>query len=407
MNELLRPAANWELQSMIDKIAVHKLPIEVIGHGSLRGMGRPPQPGVVISTASLRGVTLYEPSELVMSARAGTPLLEIEAELAANGQILAFEPMDLGPATGGPAGAQTIGGVFATNLSGSRRISAGAARDQLLGAVGVNGRGELFKSGGRVMKNVTGYDVARGLTGSWGTLAVMTEVTFKVMPLPESVVTLVYAGLPDDLAVELLTAAMGSPFDVSGAAHLPKLAAARLTHPRLKAMGEALTAIKLENFIASVNERKGKLKEALKVYGSPLEFGPDESHGFWTDLRHLNVMPHSPDTSLWRISTTPTKAPEIVAAIEKFMPVTAFYDWSGGLVWMEVPAAADAGSADVRRAVAVRGGHATLVRAAAEVRQTVDIFEPMRPEIDRLTRGLKSAFDPHNLLNPGRMYAHI
>lgn len=407
MSELWRPAVEWELKSMIGQLVASRRSVEVVGHGSLRALGRPVTPDLMITTASMRGVTLYQPTELVMSAKAGTPLIEIEAELASHGQMLAFEPMDLGPATGGPAATQTIGGVFASNLPGPRRISAGGTRDHLLGARGVNGRGEVFKSGGRVMKNVTGYDVARGLTGSWGTLAVLSEVTFKVSPMPEAVVTLAYANLPDDLAVEAMTTAMGTPYDISSAAHLPKVAAGRLTHPKLKAIGESLTFIRLETFASFLAGRAGKLKEALKVFGHPLELNADESHTVWTDIRNLSVMPHSPETSLWRISTTPTKAPEIVGAISRFMTATALYDWSGGLVWLEVPAAADAGSADVRRAVAVHGGHATLIRAAAEVRKSVEVFEPMKPEVDKLTRGLKAAFDPAGLLNPGRMYASI
>ena len=405
--EVLRPAAEWELQSMIAKLAADKRSAEVVGNGGLRGIGRPAQTDAVISMASLRGVTLHEPSELVMSARAGTLLIDIEAELAAKKQMLAFEPMDLGPATGGPAASQTIGGVFATNMSGSRRISAGAGRDHLLGITAVNGRAEAFKSGGRVMKNVTGYDVARGLTGSWGTLAVLTEVTFKVLPMPEALLTLAYPGLPDDLAIELLTKAMASPFEVSGAAHIPKSVTTRLTRPKFRSAGDSMTLIRLENFSASVAYRKEKLKELLRVYGVPAELGGEESWSLWGDLRNLSVMPYSEATSLWRISTIPAKAPEIVAAIQKFMPSEAFYDWAGGLVWLEVPATADAGAADVRRAVAVRGGHATLIRAAPEVRASVEVFEPMKPEVERLTRGLKSAFDPVGVLNPGRMYANI
>lgn len=205
MSELWQPAVEWELRTMIAQLAASGRSAEIVGRGSLRGIGRPASQDITITTASMRGVTLYQPNELVMSARSGTPLSEIEAELSAHGQMLAFEPMDLGPVSGGAAGAQTIGGVFASNLPGSRRISGGGARDNLLGASAVNGRAEQFKSGGRVMKNVTGSDVARGLTGSWGTLAVFSEVTFKVVPKPEATVTLAYAGLPDDLAVEAMT----------------------------------------------------------------------------------------------------------------------------------------------------------------------------------------------------------
>jgi glycolate oxidase FAD binding subunit len=382
------------------------LPIEVMGGGSKRAVGRPIDSAISITTASLRGITLYEPSELVMSARAGTPVSHVEAELAAHGQMLAFEPIDVAPAVGGPQGAQTIGAVFATNLSGARRIRAGAARDHLLGIKGVNGRAELFQSGGRVMKNVTGYDVARGLSGSWGTLAVLTEVTFKVLPWPETAATIVYLGLPDNLAVELLCAAMALPVEVSGAVHLQAPVAARLGHSGLKTMGKAVTALRIENFSSAVAGRKLKLKEALKVYGKALELDHRESLELWGELRRLSVMPNR-HTLLWRISTKPTTAPKLVAAIKRYMPAEAFYDWAGGLIWLEVPATADAGTAEIRRAAAIHGGHATLIRAEPAVRASVEVFQPLNPAVERLTRDLKAAFDPAGILNPGRMYANV
>ncbi|MET0408366.1 MAG: FAD-binding protein [Hyphomicrobium sp.] len=407
MSELWRPAAEWELQSMIARLTREKRGIEVVGHGALRNTGRAVKADIVLTTSGLKGVTLYEPTELVMSARAGTPLYEIEAVLAARGQMLAFEPVDLGPTTGAPGGALSIGGVFATNFSGPRRIAAGSARDNLLGVRAVNGRGELFKSGGRVMKNVTGIDVARGLTGSWGTLAVMTEVTFKVAPIPQTMQTLAFAGLPDDLAIEALNVAMATPLEVSGAVHLPKNCADRIRTPKLRSIGQSLTLLRLETFAAAIDTRREKLKAALKVYGTPVELDSEESFSLWSEFRSLAMMPFSTETSLWRISALPTKAADIVFAIQKFMGAVAFYDWSGGLIWLEVPAAADAGAADVRRAVAVRGGHATLIRAEPDVRGNVDVFEPLRPEVERLTRGIKSAFDPSGLLNRGRMYANF
>jgi glycolate oxidase FAD binding subunit len=406
LSELQRPAADWELQLMIAGCAEKSVPIEIVGAGSKRAIGRPVDSSVMITTSQLRGISLYEPSELVMSARAGTPVALIEAELAAQGQMLAFEPIDLGPTTGGPQGVHTIGAVFATNLSGSRRIQAGAARDHLLGVKGVNGRAELFHAGGRVMKNVTGYDVSRGLAGSWGTLAVLTEVTFKVVPWPETTATIVYLGLPDNLAVELLSAAMAQPVEVSGAVHLQAAVAARLGHSGLKTMGKSVTALRIENFASAVAGRKLKLKEALKVYGRALELDHRESLEFWSELRRLAVMPYR-QSLLWRISTKPTTAPKLVAAIKRYMPAEAFYDWAGGLVWLEVPAAADAGTAEIRRAAAIHGGHATLIRAESGVRASVEVFQPLSPAIERLTRSLKSAFDPAGILNPGRMYANV
>ncbi len=404
--EVQKPAADWELQFMVAGCAERKIPIEIVGSGSKRAVGRPVDAAMTVTTSALRGINLYEPSELVMSVRAGTPVSQIEAELAARGQMLAFEPIDLGPATGAPQGAQTIGAVFATNLSGARRIQCGAARDHLIGVRGVNGRAETFQSGGRVMKNVTGYDVARGLAGSWGTLAILTEVTFKVVPWPETAATVVYLGLPDNLAVEVMCEAMALPLEISGAVHLQAGVAARLAHSGLRSMGKSITALRLENFATAVAGRKQRLKEALKVYGKPLELDHRDTLEFWGELRRLSVMPNR-QTLLWRISTKPTQAPKLVAAIKRYMPAEAFYDWAGGLVWLEVPATADAGTAEIRRAVAVHGGHATLIRAEAGVRASVDVFQPLSPALERLTRQMKQAFDPSGILNPGRMYANL
>ena len=406
MTDLQRPGADWELQFVIAGCLERRLPVEIVGSGSKRGIGRPVDGAITVTTASLRGISLYEPNELVMSARAGTPLSQIEAELAARGQMLPFEPIDLAPATGGPQGAQTIGAVFATNMSGARRIHAGAARDHLLGIKGVNGRAELFQAGGRVMKNVTGYDVARGLSGSWGTLAVMTEVTFKVVPWPETAATVIYLGLPDNLAIEVLSTAMALPVEVSGAVHLQASVATRLNHPGLRTMNKSVTALRLENFASAVAGRKQRLKEALKVYGKALELDHRETLDFWGELRRLSVMPNR-ETLLWRISTKPTTAPKLVAAIKRYMDVDAFYDWGGSLIWLEVPAAADAGTAEIRRITAIHGGHATLIRAEPAVRAAVEVFQPLSPALERLTRGLKGAFDPAGILNPGRMYANL
>lgn len=404
MTEILRPAVEWELQTILADSAERRRTIELIGAGSKRGVGRPVAADVTISTSSFRGIPLYEPTELVMSARAGTQLSQIEVELAARGQMLAFEPVDLTGAVGNAGSAQTIGSVFAGNLSGPRRISAGAARDHLLGVRGINGRAEAFKSGGRVMKNVTGYDIARGLAGSWGTLAVLTEVTFKVLPSPETAATLVLPGLTEDVAVEALCTAMATPFEVSGAAHLSQALAARLADEDLRALGRSLTLIRVENFARSVAYRMGRLKDELKVFGRMIELDHRATLGLWGDLRKLAVFPYGP-TQLWRISATPTKAPDLVAAIRRHMPAEAYYDWAGGLVWLEVPATTDAGAADVRRATALHGGYATLMRAAPEVRASVDVFQPLAPALEKITRGLKAAFDPAGILNPGRMYA--
>jgi glycolate oxidase FAD binding subunit len=400
----VRPIDERELAHVLAEASAARTPLEVVGGGSKQRIGRPMQTAASVSSRAMRGITLYEPSEMVMGARSGTPLTQIEDTLAERGQMLAFEPVDYGPMTGLEAGQATIGGVFAANVSGARRVAIGAARDHLLGIRGVNGRGEAFKSGGRVMKNVTGYDLCRGLAGSWGTLAVLTEVTFKVLPAPEDTGTLLLFGLPDEIAVEVLCTAMASPFEVSGAVHVQPALAARLEHPGLRSQGQAVTALRVENFAKSVAYRKGRLKELLKVYGAVMDFERAASLQLWGELRRLSMLQRS-ETPVWRISTAPTAGPKVVAAISAFMECRAFYDWSGGLVWAEVLPTTDAGAADVRRVIASFGGHATLVRAEPQVRSAVDVFQPLEAGPAKLSRRLKAAFDPSGILNPGRMYA--
>jgi glycolate oxidase FAD binding subunit len=399
----MRPIDEREFARVLAEAHATKTPLEVMGAGSKQAIGRPMQTAASVSTKAMRGITLYEPTEMVMAARTGTPLSQVETALAERGQMLAFEPVDYGPMLGGEGSQASIGGVFAANVSGARRVAIGAARDHLLGIRGVNGRGEAFKSGGRVMKNVTGYDLCRGLAGSWGTLAVLSEVTFKVLPAPEDTATLILIGLPDDIAVEVLCTAMASPFEITGAVHLQAPLAARLEHPGLKGLGEAVTALRLESFAKSVAYRKGRLQDMLKVYGDIHALERDTSRLFWGELRRLSVLRGI--APVWRISTRPTAGPKMVAAISAYMECRAFYDWSGGLVWAEVLPTTDAGAADVRRVIATYGGHATLVRAAMQVRAAVEVFQPLEAGPAKLSRRLKAAFDPAGILNPGRMYA--
>lgn len=406
MQQLVRPATDRELANVLADASASRTPVEVMGAGSKRAIGRPTQAAMSLTTGSLAGISLFEPTELVISARAGTPLSRVEAELASHGQMLAFEPIDLGPVLGIEPGHTTIGAVLATNFSGARRVASGAVRDHALGIKAVSGDGQSFKSGGRVMKNVTGVDLTRGLSGSWGTLAVLTEVTFKVMPIPEETGTLVLLGLPDSIAVEALCAAMGTPFEVSGAIHLQESLGARLWHAGMRTAQKAVTALRLENFSRSVTYRKQRLKETLKPYGDVHELDHASSLAFWDELRQLSVLQRS-DAPVWRISTAPRAGPKVVAAISRYMPCGAFYDWSGGLIWVEVLPAADAGAADVRRVVAAHGGHATLIRAEPSVRAAVDVFQPLEPRLSHISRDIKSVMDPGGILNPGRMYADV
>jgi glycolate oxidase FAD binding subunit len=318
--------------------------------------------------------------------------------------------MDYAGILGGVAGRGTIGGVLAANVSGPRRIKAGAARDHFLGFYAVSGRGETFKSGGRVVKNVTGYDLCKLIAGSWGTLAAMTEVTIKVLPRPETEQTLLVRGLEPARAIEAMTSAMGSSCDVSGAAHLPAGVAVRVEAGVIAA--DAVTALRLEGFSPSVAERKRMLEALMKPFGELATLEAPGSRALWTAVR--DVAPFAADRSarqdeqpLWRISTAPSRGAELAAMIASAAQAQMFYDWAGGLIWVALGACDDAAAALVRRAVAAAGGHATLIRAPASVRAAIDVFAPQNAAVAALTKRVKESFDPRGVLNPGRMWAGV
>ncbi len=370
--------------------------LRLVGGGTKAGIGRPAQDEATLSTANLSGITLYEPAEMVVSALAGTPLADVQALLAGRGQMLPFEPMDHRRLMGS-AGTPTFGAVAATNNSGPRRINAGAARDSLIGVRFVNGRGEPIKSGGRVMKNVTGLDLVKLMAGAWGTLGLLTDVTFKVLPVQERVSTLVFSGLDDARAVAALSAALGSPFELTGAAHLP----AGIDG------SAARTAMRVEGFSDSVAYRLGELTKLLRGFGAPEIVEGDTGTDLWTAIRDVLPLAEPAEAAIWRLSTAPTHGPAVTAAIAAEREARWFYDWGGGLIWLATPAGGDAGAATVRAAVKAQGGHATLVRAPEAVRAAVSVFEPLSDPLMRITAGLKAAHDPVGVFNPGRMYAGV
>jgi glycolate oxidase FAD binding subunit len=404
MPYILKPRDAKEVEDAVRWALGHDKALEVAGQGTKRAIGRPSQTDITLDLSGLTGVTLYEPAELVLSARAGTPLAEIEALLEKNNQELAFEPMDYGPLLGGPANQGSLGGAIAVNLSGPRRIKAGAARDHFLGVSAVTGRGDTIKSGGRVVKNVTGYDMCKVLAGSWGTLAAMTDITIKVLPRAETEATVVVEGLDDARACAAMAAAMGSPCDVSAAAHLPDHVASYFDGlPN----AEAATVLRLEGVGPSVAHRKDVLAKLMQAFGPVVLLEEKESRALWKSVRE--VKPFATEASrerpLWRISTQPSRGHEVAAAITPAAQM--FYDWGGGLIWVAMPFGDEPDAAHVREAVAAVGGHATLVRASASVRASADVFQPQEPALAALSKRVKEAFDPKGVLNPGRMTAGL
>jgi glycolate oxidase FAD binding subunit len=408
MADTLEPRDAKDVESAVQWALAQKKSIEIVGHGTKRALGRPAQVDATLDLAALTGVTLYEPEELVLSARAGTPLAEIEALLDGKAQQLAFEPMDYGPLLGGASGQATIGGALAANLSGPRRIKAGAARDHFLGFTAVSGRGETFKSGGRVVKNVTGYDLCKLLAGSWGTLAAMTDVTVKTLPRPETEATVLVLGLDAARAGAAMAAAMGSSCDVSGAAHLPADLAAR-TSSDLPS-GRSVTALRLEGVAPSVAHRTGTLDDILKPFGALARLDAAQSRKLWIAIR--DVAPFaaggpSEERLVWRLSTAPMQGAALARVSAQGADAEFVHDWAGGLVWAALAPSDDAGASVVRAAVAACGGHATLIRAPAAVRAAVGAFAPQPDGIAALQKRVKEGFDPQGVLGPGRMWAGV
>ncbi|KZM51623.1 glycolate oxidase subunit GlcE [Labrenzia sp. OB1] len=396
MDATFKPQDTRQVEDAVKWAAAEEQPLEIVGHGSKRKLGRPVQAAHVLDLSDLTGVESYEPAELVLTVKAGTAIAEVEKLVGDNGQELSFEPMDYGPLLGEEPGRGTLGGVLAANLSGPRRIKAGAARDHVLGMEAVSGRGEIFNSGGKVVKNVTGYDLPRALCGSFGTLAVATTVTLKVNPKPETSATFLLAGLKEADAIDALCRAMGSSAEVSGAAHLPG-----------GIDGEVgKTVLRLEGFETSVDYRFKSLEKLLAEFGAPARLAEAESGKLWRNIR--DVVPFAgAHTPVWRVSVAPASGPMLVERLKAAFDMRAFFDWSGGLVWLSCDDG-EIHEVEIRAALEeTGGGHATLVRADPSVRSTVPVFQPQPGSLAALSRRLKEQFDAKGILNAGRMVAGV
>jgi glycolate oxidase FAD binding subunit len=392
---LLAPTDEGAIAAAIRQAAQSQEPLAVVGNGTKSAMLRPVQAARSLSARNLTGITLYSPNELIISARAGTLLSDIEATLTEHGQHIIAEP----PHQGGP---QTIGGVVATNLSGPRRIAWGAMRDHVLGVRAVTGHGEVIHSGGRVLKNVTGLDLCKLLTGSHGTLAVITEVTLKVLPAPDAVGTLALSGLDAAYAVASLSTALGSPYSVSAAAWLPADAAARI--PALVAFHGPVALVRIEEFAASVAYRIQKLCDELGGRGEILD--DVASRSVWCAIRDWEPLGATTDEAVWRVSVRPSAGAHVLRSVGNACGARGYLDWGGGLVWLAGPATASAHAA-VQTAAHDAGGNWMLVQGPETLRVAVDVIPPESEPLARITRRVKAAFDPHGILNPGRLYAGL
>ena len=405
---MLIPNSEADAAYVIRNAAAENKTLTLCGNNTRSGFGNAVETSDVVSSRGLSGIVDYEPAEMVMTVKSGTPVAEVEAALAANRQMMSFEPMDhrgimgtRGAPQAAPAGEPTIGGVFAANVSGPRRFVSGAARDSLLGIRFVNGKGEVIRAGGRVMKNVTGLDLVKLLAGSQGTLGFLTEVTFRVLPVPPMVETIVISGLWDDaVAAKAMAAAMAMPVEVSGAAHLPASVVGRFLGGALPE-GEA-TVLRLEGLAASVSVRAEKLAAVMEAFGPVSRVGMDDSQTLWREIRDVHPYADGSQRPLWRVSVAPSAGHQLVAALRLEAGVDAFYDWQGGLIWMRMEA--DPEAELLRRYIrALGGGHATLVRASDEARAVTVAFEPLPDAVAALSARVKQKLDPAGIFSPGKI----
>ena len=382
------PKTEAAVASTVQSASSLGISLAIEGNGSKRGLLRPMRAGRTISLRGLSGITLYHPTELIISAQAGTPLPEIEAALAEHGQHLIAEPPALTAMFGAERPA-TIGGIVATTLSGPRRIAWGAMRDHVMGIRAVNGKGEVFRSGGRVLKNVTGLDLCKLLTGSHGTLGIITEVTLKVLPAPQATGTVSIRVASLEQGVAALSAGLGSPFSVTGAALIPE-------------DGGGIAHLRIEDFEQSVAYRCGKLREALARFGEATVQA--DSAALWQGIREATTLGATAEEAIWRLSVQPSAAPAVVAALRAAGGSKFLLDWGGGLIWVAAVASAEAHAAVVAAALAAQGSY-TLFRAPEDLRASVPVMPDEPRALTAIARRVKAVMDPCGLLNPGRMRA--
>lgn len=389
------PSSIADLQQVVADASQSGEPLELLGGGSKRWYGRKVASREMLSMSAFSGIVDYQPQELICIAKPAMPLAALERQLDEHGQMLAFEPPHWGDAA-------TLGGTIACNLSGPRRFKAGAARDHLLGFQAVTGRGEVVRGGGKVVKNVTGYDLSKLMCGSFGTLAVFTELCVKVLPRPETERTVVVRGMEEAAALTLLRDVSRTAHEPSGLACLPVGTTMPSSLMGFSGNPKPLALIRIEGTEGSVVQRGEAI--AAMAQGSAILLQSIQSRGLWRSLRELEPLLLQAGERLWRVSVPPDRGPGAMDALRKAGSARGFYDWGGGLVWSVLP---DTQDAAVHPIAAAAGGHARLLKSAPSAKPAADVFGPLPPAQRKLHEQLKQAFDPSGILNPGRMYAGV
>jgi len=400
----LRPTSEEDIANIVKHCYKKNIPLEISGLGSKKKIGRNFQSQKTLELSDYSGIIKYEPEELYIKVKSGTPIKEIKNELDKKNQQLAFEPTDFGSVFEGTNNEGSIGGVLSCNFSGPRRFKVGSARDHILGFKGVNGKGEIIKSGGTVVKNVTGYDLCKLITGSFGTLSIFTEISVKVLPKADLTKTLVIENPHLKKGLEYLNTALGSSTDPSGGVFYPDYFRSHFIFNDLTTEGP-ITAIRIEGSKLSVDERINQLLKEFNIRSKEVSIlDPTQSNIFWENTRCLKVFTNL-KSNLIKV-TVP--ASETFNLINKFKPydVKYFIDWGGNLIWLQIDELDLNKLEEIRSLVKNVGGYLTIIKVEDSLKASIDIFT-----IDdvkyKISEKIKKSFDPKRILNPGKMYTGI
>ena len=401
---ILKPNSEKDIQEIIKYCYKKNLPIEIIGAGSKNQIGKKLQCAKTLDMSNFSGILEYKPEELYITVKAGTPIKKIRDELKKNNQHLAFEPINFSELFKKDSNEGTIGGTLSCNFSGSRRFKVGSARDHILGFKGYNGKGEKIKSGGTVVKNVTGYDLSKLITGSFGTLLALSEITLKVLPLETDTKTIIISGLELEHSMGIMGSAISSPNDPSGVVFYPSnfrhnFVFNDLTHPG------SITAIRVEGTKTSTEQRINNLIQNLSLIDKNITvLDSIQSEIFWEDTRSLKVFSKNKKNIL-RASIPASETINLISRLKTFHP-TYFIDWGGSLIWLELDYLSSQKIDQIRKRVIDTGGYLTVIKSAENVKSSSEIFT-IDPIKFKISQNIKKSFDPKRIFNPGKMYTGI
>ena len=402
--DTFKPSSREEIAEIIKNCYKKSIPLEINGTKSKNKIGRNFQSEKTLDLSGYSGIIEYKPEELYIKVKAGTPLKEILEAIDKNNQQLAFEPIDFGFLFEGKSNGGTIGGVVACNFAGPRRFKVGSARDHVLGFQGINGKGEIIKSGGTVVKNVTGYDLCKLVSGSYGTLTVLTELSIKVLPKSDSSKTLIINNPHIKKAMEYLGAALSSSTDPSGGVFYPERFENNFVFNDLTHKG-ALTAIRIEGPTNSVDQRISRLVKELSLLENEYSVLDNfQTDLFWSKTRNLEVFSNLKN-NLLRVIVPVSETLNVIQKLKKY-EINYFLDWGGNLIWLELETISLKILREIKEITQEHSGYFTIIKLEDDLKASADIFT-IDPIKYKISEKIKKSFDPKRIFNPGKMYSGI